>query len=107
MFPSTDRWRLSSAGCCARLIQSSPLLGVKRPDYRWLWHSRRAHLVPHTAWRWKTLSARSRLEKRADLVMLEKNLIDIKPEEIADIEVVYTMMNGKLTYDVTARSKAN
>ena len=39
--------------------------------------------------------------------MLEKNLFDIKPEEIADTEVVYTMMNGKLTYDVTARSKAN
>lgn len=45
--------------------------------------------------------------KMADLVMLEKNLFDIKPEEIAVTEVVYTMMNGKLTYYVTATSKAN
>ncbi|MFA9474661.1 MAG: amidohydrolase [Filomicrobium sp.] len=45
--------------------------------------------------------------KMADLVVLEKNLFDIKPEEIADTEVVYTMMNGKLTYDATATSKAN
>lgn len=45
--------------------------------------------------------------KMADLVMLEKNLFDIKPEEIAVTEVVYAMMNGKLTYYVTATSKAN
>ena len=45
--------------------------------------------------------------KMADLVVLEKNLFDVEPEDIAKTEVVYTMMNGKLTYDATATSKAN
>jgi len=46
-------------------------------------------------------------DKMADLVVLEKNLFDVEPEDIAKTEVVYTMMNGKLTYDATATSKAN
>ena len=46
-------------------------------------------------------------DKMADLVVLEKNLFDVKPEEVADTEVVYTMMNGKLTYDATAKPLAN
>jgi len=40
--------------------------------------------------------------KLADLVVLEKNLFDLKPQQIGDTKVVYTMMNGALTYDATA-----
>jgi hypothetical protein len=40
--------------------------------------------------------------KMADLVVLEKNLFDIKTEEIAETKVIYTIMNGEITYDSTA-----
>ena len=36
--------------------------------------------------------------KYADLVVLEKNLFDVKPEDISDVKVLATMMNGKYTY---------
>jgi predicted amidohydrolase YtcJ len=36
--------------------------------------------------------------KYADLVILEKNLFDVEPREIADVKVVATMMDGKFTY---------
>lgn len=41
--------------------------------------------------------------KFADLVVLEKNLFDLNPEQIGETDVVYTMMNGNLTYDGTAK----
>ncbi len=37
--------------------------------------------------------------KYADLVILEKDPHDVAPREIADIQVVKTMMGGKLTFD--------
>jgi len=37
--------------------------------------------------------------KYADLVVLEKNLFDIDPREISDVNVLMTMMDGKFTYD--------
>lgn len=40
--------------------------------------------------------------KLADLVVLEKNLFEISPEEIAATKVQLTMMNGKVTYSEEA-----
>ena len=39
--------------------------------------------------------------KKADLVVLEKNLYDIDPAGISEVEVLYTMMGGNLTFDST------
>ncbi len=36
--------------------------------------------------------------KYADLVILEKNLFDVAPTEVADVKVMGTMMDGKFTY---------
>ncbi|PMK02152.1 amidohydrolase [Vibrio sp. 10N.261.55.A7] len=36
--------------------------------------------------------------KYADLVILEKNLFDVKKTDIADVKVLATMMNGSFTY---------
>jgi len=36
--------------------------------------------------------------KLADLIVLEKNLFDVTPEEISDVQVLFTMMNGKVTH---------
>jgi predicted amidohydrolase YtcJ len=37
--------------------------------------------------------------KLADLVILEKNLFDVKPDQISQVKVLMTMMNGKVTYE--------
>jgi len=37
--------------------------------------------------------------KLADLVILEKNLFEVKPEEISRVRVLFTMMDGKITND--------
>lgn len=39
--------------------------------------------------------------KYADLVILEKNLFDVKSDEIADVQVVATMMDGRFTYEAS------
>ena len=36
--------------------------------------------------------------KYADIVMLDKNLFDLEPDEIAEVNVLATMVNGKFTY---------
>ena len=36
--------------------------------------------------------------KYADLVVLEKNLFDVKTEDIADVKVLATMMDGEFTH---------
>ena len=36
--------------------------------------------------------------KRADLVVLDKNLFDVEPQDIADTAVNLTMMNGNVTH---------
>ena len=36
--------------------------------------------------------------KLADLVVLEKNPFEVKPTEIAEIDVAYTMMDGRFTH---------
>ena len=36
--------------------------------------------------------------KQADLVIINKNLFDIPPEEINEAEVTATLFNGKLVY---------
>ncbi len=41
--------------------------------------------------------------KKADLVVLEKDLFDVDPYKINEVKVLYTMMDGKLTYDHTAK----
>lgn len=40
--------------------------------------------------------------KKADLVVLSENLYEIDPNDISEVDVLYTMMGGKLTYDSTA-----
>ncbi|MEP1573913.1 amidohydrolase [Roseibium album] len=40
--------------------------------------------------------------KKADLVVLSENLYDIDPSTIHEVDVLYTMMGGKLTYDSAA-----
>jgi predicted amidohydrolase YtcJ len=37
--------------------------------------------------------------KHADLVVLDKNLFDIDPTEISEVNVLMTMMDGKFTFD--------
>jgi len=37
--------------------------------------------------------------KPADLIVLEKNLFDMPPEEIHKVNVLYSMMNGKLVHE--------
>ncbi len=37
--------------------------------------------------------------KRSDLIVLDRNLFDLSPEEIALTRVVSTMMNGRVVYD--------
>ena len=39
--------------------------------------------------------------KKADLVVLAENLYEIDPDDISEVEVLYTMMGGRLTYDST------
>ncbi len=41
--------------------------------------------------------------KLADLVVLDQNLLKIKPVDIDKAEVVMTFFNGKLVYDITAK----
>jgi len=36
--------------------------------------------------------------KYADLVILENNLFDVKPRDIADVKVMATIMDGNFTY---------
>ncbi|WP_306141204.1 amidohydrolase [Roseibium sp. MMSF_3412] len=40
--------------------------------------------------------------KKADLVVLSENLFEIDPNDISEVDVLYTMMGGRLTYDSTA-----
>nr|WP_319385851.1 amidohydrolase [uncultured Roseibium sp.] len=40
--------------------------------------------------------------KKADLVVLSENLYDIDPSTIHEVDVLYTMMGGRLTHDSTA-----
>ena len=37
--------------------------------------------------------------KLADLVVLEKNLFEVAPQEIHGTKVLMTLMNGKVTHD--------
>ncbi len=41
--------------------------------------------------------------KKADLVVLAENLFEIDPNDISEVEVLYTIMNGEITYDRTAQ----
>ena len=40
--------------------------------------------------------------KRADLVVLDENLYEVDPDRISEVKVLYTMMDGELTWDHTA-----
>jgi len=40
--------------------------------------------------------------KYADLVVLGKNLFDVKPDDISKVKVLMTMMGGKITYENSA-----
>ena len=37
--------------------------------------------------------------KKADIVVLAENLYDIDPNAISEVEVLYTMMGGRVTWD--------
>ena len=37
--------------------------------------------------------------KKADLVVLEKNLYEVDPNDISEVKVLYTMMNGRITWN--------
>lgn len=37
--------------------------------------------------------------KKADIVVLERNLYEIDPDDISEVKVLYTMMGGVVTYD--------
>ena len=37
--------------------------------------------------------------KKADIVVLEENLYEIDPNDISEVKVLYTMMDGRVTYD--------
>ncbi len=39
--------------------------------------------------------------KKADLVVLSQNLYDIDPNEISEVDVLYTIMDGNITWDHT------
>lgn len=41
--------------------------------------------------------------KKADLVVLSENLYEIDPNDISEVEVLYTIMNGELTWDHTVQ----
>ena len=41
--------------------------------------------------------------KKADLIVLDKNLFDIEPHTINDVKVLYTVMNGRLMYEDDGR----
>lgn len=41
--------------------------------------------------------------KKADMVVLSENLYEIDPNDISEVEVLYTIMNGELTWDHTAQ----
>ena len=42
--------------------------------------------------------------KYADLVILDTNLFDVKPDDLTKVNVVATMMNGKFTYQANGKS---
>ena len=42
--------------------------------------------------------------KYADLVILEKNLFDVKPREISKVKVLATMMDGRFTYQANGEN---
>jgi len=37
--------------------------------------------------------------KYADLIVLDKNLFEIEPHTIDEVEVLYTIMDGRLVYE--------
>ncbi|WP_171176255.1 amidohydrolase family protein [Ruegeria sp. HKCCA4633] len=37
--------------------------------------------------------------KLADLIVLDQNPFDVAPEDISKINVLYTVMNGRLVYE--------
>jgi len=39
------------------------------------------------------------VDKLADLIILDKNLFDVQPEEISDIKVIATLMDGAFTFN--------
>ncbi len=39
--------------------------------------------------------------KKADLVVLSQNLYDIDPNDISEVDVLYTIMDGNITWDHT------
>ncbi len=45
--------------------------------------------------------------KYADLVILEKNLFDVDAEDIADVKILATIMNGNYTYEYDERVAMN
>ncbi len=40
--------------------------------------------------------------KKADLVVLETDIYEINPDDISEVNVLYTIMDGELTYDSTS-----
>ncbi len=49
----------------------------------------------------ETLIGSIEVGKRADLIILDRNILDASPEQIAQTRVLSTMMNGRVVYDET------
>ncbi|SPJ30798.1 amidohydrolase [Falsiruegeria mediterranea] len=47
----------------------------------------------------ETLIGSLEVGKKADIVVLEQDLFEVKPGQISDVAVSYTIMNGQLTYE--------
>ena len=50
---------------------------------------------------WDDIIGSIEVGKRADLIVIDRNLFDLTPEEILQAKVIATMMNGRLVYNDT------
>ncbi len=62
---------------------------------------RASTIYPALELRMEDLIGSLEVGKRADLVVLAENLYDIDPNDISEVEVLYTIMDGKVTWDHT------
>lgn len=49
--------------------------------------------------RWENIIGSLEVGKRADLIILDKNLFELTTEEVADVRVLATIMNGKIVHE--------
>ena len=49
--------------------------------------------------RWEGIIGSLEVGKRADMIVLDRNLFDISSDEIAEVNVLATMMNGEVVHE--------